>query len=71
MEQHIATYSIDSQSLTHTITLLYEIQQRTGIAPTTILVGANLFEWNQVLAHKLATGKILEQEYTAACNIKS
>jgi hypothetical protein len=67
MEQHIAIYSIGSQNLTQTISLLYEVYLKTGQYPEKIVSGDSTYRWDKTLAHKLATNAINEQEYTHAC----
>jgi hypothetical protein len=68
MENFIVTYSISASNLTETLALLTEIEQRTGVSPSTIrLQDGLLIAWNKSLALKVATGRLDPQHYIDAC----
>lgn len=69
MEKHIATYTIESENLQQTISLLYETYLRSGQYPAIVIAGLNTYKWDTPLAHKLATNTINEHDYARACKI--
>lgn len=69
MEKHIATYTIDTQNLQQTISLLYEVFLRTGQSPTIVITGKDIYRWDEIIALKLVTKKINESEFATACKI--
>ena len=67
MEKHIAIYAINSESLTQTIALLYEVYQRTGQKPAAVTAAGQSYSFNTSLALKLVTGSIRESDYKRVC----